>query len=54
MEHLFDRRRFLERTALVAGGLAGGFLLSSGWETRSRAQEKPYRVGFLSSEAWPT
>ena len=41
MEHLFDRRRFLERTALVAGGLAGGFLLSSGSESRSLAQDKP-------------
>ena len=40
MERLFDRRRFLERTALVAGGLAGGFLLSSGSESRSIAQEK--------------
>jgi len=41
MEQLFDRRRFLERSALVAGGLAGGFLLSSGPEMKSLAQEKP-------------
>ena len=41
MEQLFDRRRFLERTALVAGGIAGGFLLSSGSDSRTLAQEKP-------------
>jgi enamine deaminase RidA (YjgF/YER057c/UK114 family) len=41
MENLFDRRRFLERSALVAAGLAGGFLLSSGSESKSLAQEKP-------------
>lgn len=41
MEPSFDRRRFLERSVLVAGGLAGGFLLSSGPDTRSLAQEKP-------------
>jgi enamine deaminase RidA (YjgF/YER057c/UK114 family) len=41
MEQWFDRRRFLERSVLVAGGLAGGFLLSSGSDTRSLAQEKP-------------
>lgn len=45
MEQMFDRRRFLERTALLAGGLAGGFLLSAGSDSRSLApaseQEKP-------------
>ena len=41
MDPLFDRRRFLERSALVAAGLAGGFLLSSGSDSRTLAQEKP-------------
>lgn len=39
MNPLFDRRRFLERVALVAGGVAGGFFLATG--PRSDAQDKP-------------
>lgn len=34
-----DRRRFLERFTLVAGGVAGGFFLATG--PGSHAQEKP-------------
>jgi enamine deaminase RidA (YjgF/YER057c/UK114 family) len=34
-----DRRRFLERFTLVAGGIAGGFLMDTG--SRTQAQEKP-------------
>ena len=34
-----DRRRFLERATLVAGGIAGGFLMGTG--PGSFAQEKP-------------
>ena len=41
MEQLIDRRRFLERSALVAGGLAGGFLLSTGSNSKTLGQEKP-------------
>jgi len=34
-----DRRRFLERFSLIAGGVAGGFVLAT--ESRTQAQEKP-------------
>lgn len=39
MDPHVDRRRFLERFTLVAGGVAGGFLMGS--EPGSFAQEKP-------------
>lgn len=41
MGQLLDRRRFLERCAPLAGGVAGGFVLSAGSEGRSLAQDKP-------------
>jgi enamine deaminase RidA (YjgF/YER057c/UK114 family) len=41
MELLADRRRFLERAALVAAGLAAGVVLSNGPESKTLAQEKP-------------
>ncbi len=41
MSRISDRRRFLERRALLAGGAAGGFLLSGGPEGLSLAQDKP-------------
>ncbi len=41
MNQPLDRRRFLERIAMLAGGAAGGFLLSDGPESRSLAQDRP-------------
>jgi len=41
MDQLWDRRRFLERVALLAGGAAGGVLLSAGFEGNTMAQDKP-------------
>lgn len=41
MDQLFDRRRFLERSALLAGGIAGGLLMSSGSGIVTQAQDRP-------------
>ncbi len=41
MNPLIDRRRFLERAALLAGGAAGGALFSFAPGCATQAQEKP-------------
>jgi enamine deaminase RidA (YjgF/YER057c/UK114 family) len=45
MNVLWDRRRFLERFALLAGGATGGFLLSACAGEPSQAQEKQAAPG---------
>jgi len=44
MTSVFDRRLFLERVALLAGGAAGGMLFSAGTDRVSFAQDKPHNA----------